>query len=590
MSTNKEHAPKRTGSPTTRLGVGIDTSRYGHYAVFLRHDLQDAAAELSFAESADGYGKLRTQLEKLAVRHPDASFSIRIDVAGPYADNLLHFLHHLAEPTPSNASPLTGRTSAVSFGDPLRNKNYRAALFGARKSDPIEARACARFAIAERPAGVPPLSPAFRALRQTAKRLHAVVRQRTRLINQLHLLLVPAFPELALFVKDISVGWVLELLDRYPTATLLGQADEAALTTVAYLPHDRINELLSLARSSIGSLTDATMAELVRDQVRQLRDVNARQQRLERLVVRAYQALPKPNHLHSIPGIGDVTAALLTAYIVDIKRFATPNKLTAYFGTMPIEVSSGVERDGQPRPAARHVMCKRGNDLVRRYLWMAALSAVQHNPAVRALYARVAAKHPEHRAIAIGHAMRKLLHLVFAVWTTGKSFDPDHFPWQGPKTTAADPAGAAAHEGEQAAGHKPESKPAKEVVTATCTDKVAAAAGGEGTYIDFAHLKQQLPLERVLTHLGLAERLRGFGSQRRCTCPLHRGDGRGRTFSVNLKTDVFKCFDKRCAKEGDVIDLWAALHHLELRAAAVDLIRTFNLEPAPARRTEKRNG
>ncbi len=73
-------------------------------------------------------------------------------------------------------------------------------------------------------------------------------------------------------------------------------------------------------------------------------------------------------------------------------------------------------------------MSKRGNDLVRRYLWMAALSAVRCNPAVRALYARVVAKHPQHKAIAIGHAMRKLLHLVFAVWKSDKPFDPATIP------------------------------------------------------------------------------------------------------------------------------------------------------------------
>jgi hypothetical protein len=37
-----------------RIGVGIDTSRYGHYAAFLRPDLQAAAAELQFTESASG--------------------------------------------------------------------------------------------------------------------------------------------------------------------------------------------------------------------------------------------------------------------------------------------------------------------------------------------------------------------------------------------------------------------------------------------------------------------------------------------------------------------------------------------------------
>jgi hypothetical protein len=36
----------------------------------------------------------------------------------------------------------------VSCGEPQRNKNYRAALFGSHKSDPVEARAAARFAVA----------------------------------------------------------------------------------------------------------------------------------------------------------------------------------------------------------------------------------------------------------------------------------------------------------------------------------------------------------------------------------------------------------------------------------------------------------
>ena len=109
--------------------------------------------------------------------------------------------------------------------------------------------------------------------------------------------------------------------------------------------------------------------------------------------------------------------------------------------------------------------------------------------------------------------------------------------------------------------------------------------------IDFAHLKQQLPLARVLEHLGLSARLaRGDGAQRRCACPIHRGDGCGRTFSVNLDAHVFHCFAKECGAKGDVIDLWSALHHLTLREAAVDLVQTFQLEPAPTAGTEKRNG
>jgi hypothetical protein len=269
----------------------------------------------------------------------------------------------------------------------------------------------------------------------------------------------------------------------------------------------------------------------------------------------------------------------------------------AYFGVMPIEMSSGVDRDGQPRGSRRHVRSRRGNDLVRRYLWMAALSAVRCNPAVKALYRRVVAQHPDHKAIAIGHAMRKLLHLAFALWQSDKPFDEGHYPWDRPTHDA--PANESASQqapeqqtsASQTAGHKPETKPAQKVVTAVCAASVAGEdAGSEGIFIDFAHLKRQLPLAQVLAHLGLSARLRGSGAQRRCACPLHRGDARGRSFSVNLEENVFCCFDKRCGKHGDVIDLWAELRHVSLREAAIDLVATFGLEPAAKSGTEKRDG
>ena len=493
--------------PSRCIGVGIDTSRYGHYAVFLRDDLQPAAAELQFAESAAGYALLRQRLEKLAQQLPGVRFLIRVDVAGQYADNLMRFLQQLSQ-TQTGEQPLAHMSFSISTGDPQRNKNYRAAVYGPKKSDPIEARAAARYAVSERPVASPVLSTELRTLRQVACRLQAVVRQRTRLLNQFHQLLALAFPELALLTKKLSAGWVLELMHRYPTAPLLAQADEASLAAIAYLPKKHLPTLLQQARSSVASLTDDTTAELIRDQVRQLRDVGARQKRLEKLLVDAYGRLPQPNHLDTITGYGTVTAAVLTAFILDIDRFATPGKLVAYFGALPVEASSGVDRDGQARAARRYVMSKRGNDLVRRYLWMAALSAVRHNPAVRALYLRVVAKHPDHKAIAIGHAMRKLLQLTYAVWKTGRPFDPDHYSWDQPAHVPADALDVPNTSDmtmsleEQAAGLNPD-VPEKSEVTATCTPSITNGVRvDEPAFVDFAHVKAQLPIGRVLDQLG----------------------------------------------------------------------------------------
>jgi len=199
------------------------------------------------------------RLEHIAQRQGAVHFVIRVDAAGQYADNLLYFLHGLGSSRAGTAAAQAPLAVTISCGDPQRNKNYRAALFGAKKSDPLEAHAAARYALSERPAGVPPASPELRTLRQVATRLQAVVRQRTRLINQLHHLLALTFPELALLIKDIAAGWVLELVHRYPCAGLLALANEPQLAEVPYLPHQHIPALLEAARTSIASLQGATV-------------------------------------------------------------------------------------------------------------------------------------------------------------------------------------------------------------------------------------------------------------------------------------------------------------------------------------------
>jgi hypothetical protein len=128
---------------------------------------------------------------------------VRLDAAGQYADNLLPFLHRLSAPPADVSGAHPGGAPAFTLtlccGDPQRNKNYRAAPFGNQKSAPLEARACARYALSERPAAA-----AFRRLRQVAGRLQAVVRQHTRLVNQFHPLLALTFSELALVTWRIS--------------------------------------------------------------------------------------------------------------------------------------------------------------------------------------------------------------------------------------------------------------------------------------------------------------------------------------------------------------------------------------------------
>jgi transposase len=576
-----------------RIGVGIDTARYGHRVSFLRPDRQPAAKPLTVLENRAGYQALKERLMQLHEHHPNVHFHVRIDAAGQYAVNLELFLRGLGLPM------------TLSVGEPKRNKDYQKAHFPKRTTDDTESQAMARFAIVEQPDATPAPSEPMILLREVAGRLQAQVKQTTQAVNRLHNLLARTFPELATLADDIAAAWVLRLLERYPTAERIAAAPLAALEKIPYLPGERALAVHQAAGQSVASLRGTVAEALVGELVAQVRQGQKAEKALRTLLTTAFGKLPASPHVQvvTIPGIGTATAAALVAKIVDIKRFATPDQVVGYFGIFPEEDRSGVDQQGHPLPPGTMPMSRKGNDLVRGYLWNAARTAIRHNPAVAALYRRLKAK-GKRGDVAMGHCMRKLLHLVFAVWKTNRPFDAKHFAWEHPPDTPTigDPgSGSTPSAHDEAGGHKRD-VPAEPVVTpAPCSVEPAppavkpalpppAAAAVARPRVDFAFLRQQVSLEQVLAHLGLLSSLRGGGPQRRGPCPVHSHPGdRERTFSVHLGKNTFRCFQAECGVQGNALDLWAAIHRLPLYDAALHLAETFGLarkrEEEPVRGT-----
>jgi transposase len=563
------------------IGVGIDTARYGHRVTFLRSDKQPAASPLDVLESRAGYEQLRQTLERLAQLQPGVKFHVRIDSAGQYAANLEQFLRGLPLPL------------ELSMGEPARNAAYRKAHFPKRKTDASDSLANARYAVVERPAATPATPAELLELREVVSRLESQTKQTTRLINQLHNLLARVFPELAAQVADLGTSWVLKLLERYPTPQRLARARPESLTAIPYLKPERAVALQQAARVSVGSLQGEVAEALVRQAIREIELSQTLTKDLKKLMIQAFDALADGPHklLSTILGIGPGTTAAIVAKVVSIDRFATPGQLVSYFGTFPEENTSGYDRRGRPLPPGTMHMSRQGNDLVRRYLWMGARAAILHNPAIRALYARQKAR-GKRGDVALGHCMRKLLHLVFAVWKTGRPFDPQHYPWEGAgrhqAATAATPA-----EKQEAVGHKEDLPPEIKVVT-TASFKVKAATAGVNApersrrpQIDYAALRGQVTMEQALSRLGWLPHLKGRGRQLRGPCPIHgQPSDAHRSFSVACDKNVFRCFDAECSAKGNVLDLWAAIHKLPLYEAAVHLAQTFALE-LPLNREEE---
>jgi transposase len=531
-------------------------------------------------ENRAGYQSLQDRLNELHERHPDAKFHVRIDAAGQYALNLELFLRGLGLPM------------TISVGEPKRNKDYQRAHFAKRTTDDTESQAMARFAVVELPDATPAPSAPMILLREVVARLQSQVKQTTQAINRLHNLLARVFPELATLTDDIAVGWVLRLLDLYPTAERVAGAHLASLEKIPYLVGEQAQAIHQAAKQSVASLRGEIAEVLIRDLVSQVRRCQKAEQHLRGLLITAFSDLPDSPHVQvlTISGIGEATAAALVAKIVDIDRFATADHLVNYFGVFPEESSSGVDKQGRPLPAGTLVMSRKGNDLVRFYLWNAVRSGIQCNPAIRALYCRLRAK-GKRGDVAMGHCMRKLLHLVYAVWKTNQPFDQNHFAWEGSSASQLSPptlpvATAADSTTEKAVGHKQDVPGEKVVTTASSTVEPVPAGvkpllrptAARRPKVDFAYLRDQVTMRQVLEHLGVWAGMRGRGQQRRGPCPVHsHRETVERTFSVHLGRNIFQCFQADCGLKGNVLDLWAAVHRLPLYEAALSLAETFRL-------------
>jgi transposase len=121
--------------------------------------------------------------------------------------------------------------------------------------------------------------------------------------------------------------------------------------------------------------------------------------------------------LESITGIGMLTAAWLLVLTVNFTRCATSAALTNYAGLTPLSRDSGTSVRGRAQ------LGHGGNVRLRTVVYLATLSAAQHNPIIKAFYTRLRAAGKPMK-VARCAAARKLLQLAYAVVTNQTPFDP----------------------------------------------------------------------------------------------------------------------------------------------------------------------
>jgi transposase len=139
---------------------------------------------------------------------------------------------------------------------------------------------------------------------------------------------------------------------------------------------------------------------------------------LEQQISQAIKANPAwaetAKRVDSVPGIGFITAATLVADLPELGQL-NRQKIAALVGVAPFNQDSGKQR-GKRRIFG-------GRTSVRSVLYMATLSAIRHNPVIKAFYQRLLDK-GKLKKVALTACMRKLLVILNTMVKTGQDWNP----------------------------------------------------------------------------------------------------------------------------------------------------------------------
>lgn len=387
--------------------VGIDVGAYRHAAAVCRSGEREADKKvLRYPATRPGFNELDLWLER----------------EGPVDKVVMESSGHYWWPL---ASHLHRRGIPVAVVNPLEAKYFAKSRLQRSKSDPADARTLAALGMAEQPRTREPLLGA--EVKEAARFCMRLVRDQANVCQRLTRLIEIGFPELKEAFEDPTCDTALAVLREAPTARAavrrrLGTlADAVRPGGRRRLGENRARRIQELAKQTIAPPEmDEQMAFEV-DLLIQQYDLLVKQIGLAEARVAELLDSELALRLQTIPGVGAATAAALIAEIGDIWRFDDFDQLAAYAGTHPKEQSSG--RHGEKAETSWR-MAKTGNSYLRSALYRMAVVGIQHNPIIKEHYQRkrMQGKAPMN---AIGHCMAKSLAIVWGVWRSGRSFDPN---------------------------------------------------------------------------------------------------------------------------------------------------------------------
>ena len=386
--------------------VGIDVAKDKHDCFILSSEGVVLAEVFTITNNRNGFCLLLQKIRSCT--RPDDGIKVGLEATGHYSYNILGFLIENGLHT--------------YLINPLHTNLYRKSLSLRRtKTDRIDARTIASMLMSD----VDLKSYTSTAyhneeLKSLTRYRFDKVRERAKLKQSVSRLVNILFPELETLVPKLHMTSVYAMLSEFPGARQIADAHlthfKAVLSDASQGRYDREKavEIREAARHSIGSAMPAKSLEL-QHTIRLIRELDREIDEIEASIKTIIDEMAPP--IITIPGISYRMGAMILAEIGDFSRFSSPDKILAYAGLSPSTYQSGkINATG----AYAH-MEKRGSHYLRYALFNAAKLVCKWEPSFAAYLAKKRAE-GKHYNVAISHAVKKLVRLIFALQTSGRAF------------------------------------------------------------------------------------------------------------------------------------------------------------------------
>lgn len=382
--------------------IGIDIGKFRHQAAFLDDAGKELRASLPFDNSEDGF---RSFFDALSA-FKDKNVVIGMEATGHYWLNLY--------------GALLARDLETHVVNPIQTEAARRMSIRKTKTDSVDCRYIAQVIRMGDYSDVSQQASDIAELRQLCRYRYSLVDTMSAVKNQITGIMDRIFPEYSPLFDDIFGASSLALLQRYPTPEAIRKVPLKRLCDLlkkhsrGALGLERAKQLKEAAKHSVGIGADNPAFTFQLSQQLQLIEFTQSQLKpLEDRITSCYEKFPC--FLHTIPGVGVVSAAVILSEVGDISLFSNPKKLVAFAGIDP-----SVHQSGNFSASISH-MSKRGSPYLRRALWNAAQSAYRFNPAISQFYLRKRAEGKNHMT-SIGACSRKLCYIVFAILSSNSPF------------------------------------------------------------------------------------------------------------------------------------------------------------------------